>query len=339
VKIFYSWQKNLSPRNHRNFIETALEKAIRSVNRHAGIEAVIDRDTADIAGAPDIADSIFRKIGASAVFVADVTIINSDLRPQRLTPNPNVLIELGYAAAALSWSRIIPVANQAHGSIEELPFDLRSRRTLTYDVPEDATDERRHPERDTLSSVLASRITEVLRQADEGKLRPRLDDLLRPEVTDQTRSRQLKPPQSLVKANELLSWKLDAEMLKECVHDIGEYGERLRRLPLAASEVLAVFLERAWPKSRSKTRLTLLRSELRTVTGLPTPDFDDLIDILDEHDFISIVIDDDDGRERVMASQISKFDWPFLGDVAEFCSKTHTPVKRIIVDLDFDLLD
>lgn len=45
----------------------------------------------------------------------------------RATPNPNVLVELGYAAHSLGWDRIIVVVNTAHGAIEELPFDFRAR--------------------------------------------------------------------------------------------------------------------------------------------------------------------------------------------------------------------
>lgn len=50
----------------------------------------------------------------------------------RATPNPNVLVELGYAAHSLGWDRIIVVVNTAHGAIEELPFDFRARRVVTY---------------------------------------------------------------------------------------------------------------------------------------------------------------------------------------------------------------
>jgi hypothetical protein len=47
------------------------------------------------------------------VFVADVTPINAG-SDHRLCPNPNVLIELGYAVKALGWSRIVMVLNTAY---------------------------------------------------------------------------------------------------------------------------------------------------------------------------------------------------------------------------------
>ena len=100
---------------NRGFIEKALTdaaKAIRSDDSIA-VEPVIDRDTEGIPGAPDIASTIFEKIDAAKVFVCDVSIIG--LSGDRTTPNPNVLLELGYAVRALGWRSIIMVLNAAYG--------------------------------------------------------------------------------------------------------------------------------------------------------------------------------------------------------------------------------
>lgn len=62
--------------------------------------------------------------------VADVTIVGTvDGRPYC---NPNVLVEVGFALASIGESRVILVMNTAHGEQSDLPFDLRSRRTLGY---------------------------------------------------------------------------------------------------------------------------------------------------------------------------------------------------------------
>ena len=91
----------------------------------------IDRDTQGLAGAPDIGDSIYDKIDSADIFIADVTIINQDY-VGRKTPNPNVLIELGYAIKALGWDRIILLYNKDFGEIEELPFDINHRRITSF---------------------------------------------------------------------------------------------------------------------------------------------------------------------------------------------------------------
>ncbi len=77
---------------------------------------------------PEIAQTILTKIEKSSLFLADVSFINNHLGQDRLTPNPNVLIELGYAAAKLGWEKIICVMNETYGAAEQLPFDIRHRR-------------------------------------------------------------------------------------------------------------------------------------------------------------------------------------------------------------------
>ena len=126
-RIFYSWQSDSPSNTNRNLISTALEKAIDDIKKDVAtaIEPVIDRDTLGVAGSPDISHSIFSKIDAASVFVCDISIIDSEAA--RPTPNPNVLVELGYAVKALGWNRVIMVMNTEYGKPEALPFDLRSK--------------------------------------------------------------------------------------------------------------------------------------------------------------------------------------------------------------------
>ena len=137
--IFYSWQSDLPNRTNRGFIKDALQKAIKGLNKNpAFVDAPreLDVDTAGVPGSPDIADTILDKINKAEVCVFDVSIIG--LANGRPCPNPNVLIELGYAVQALSWARLILVFNRAHGAPEDLPFDIRGRRIVDYDAPDGA---------------------------------------------------------------------------------------------------------------------------------------------------------------------------------------------------------
>jgi hypothetical protein len=150
--VFYSWQSDLPNRTNRTFIQEALQKAIDAVlEAELEIDLVLDRDTKDTPGAPDIGKTILDKIDRAAVVVADVSIVNrtGEGRP---TPNPNVLFELGYAVRALSWDYVLPVLNLGTGTIEDLPFDLRSRRPVTYLLTEDVND--KAPERKKLARTL-----------------------------------------------------------------------------------------------------------------------------------------------------------------------------------------
>lgn len=137
--VFYSWQSDLPNNINRGFIENALKRAITAIGRDetAALEPVVDRDTAGVAGSPDIAISIFAKIASADVFVADVSIVNQGAGG-RPTPNPNVLVELGYAVAELGWENIILVMNDVFGSPDVLPFDLRGRRVVVYSASAEA---------------------------------------------------------------------------------------------------------------------------------------------------------------------------------------------------------
>lgn len=160
-KIFYSWQSDLPNATNRGFIEKALEDAAKFIRNDDSIEVepVIDRDTIGVPGSPDIAHTIFDKIEQAQVFVCDISIINLNTL-SRPTPNPNALIELGYAIKALGWDNIIMVMNSAFGRPEELPFDLRMRRVVTYRMLQESED--RATERKKLEGTLTAALRSIL---------------------------------------------------------------------------------------------------------------------------------------------------------------------------------
>lgn len=146
--IFYAWQSDKDRDLNRFLIRDALKDAIDRIAKDASIEESprLDHDTKDLPGMPDIANAIFRKIETCGIFLADLTLISEipaqgeEKLPKGL-PNPNVLLELGYAAASIGWERIIAVMNVAHGGPGILPFDLTHRRwPITYTAPAGLTD-------------------------------------------------------------------------------------------------------------------------------------------------------------------------------------------------------
>ncbi|MEM1171371.1 MAG: hypothetical protein AAGJ08_20390 [Cyanobacteria bacterium P01_H01_bin.35] len=166
-KIFYSWQSDLPNNTNRGFIGDALEKAVKSISNDDSItvEPVIDRDTKNVTGSPDIVNTIFDKIEQAQIFVCDVSIVgnisifgkDTKFRP---TPNPNVLIELGYAMKTLGEGKIIMVINTAFGFPEQLPFDLRMRRIIPYNMPVD--NQEKSPERNNLAKDFERAIRPIL---------------------------------------------------------------------------------------------------------------------------------------------------------------------------------
>jgi hypothetical protein len=143
--LFYAWQSDTPAVTGRNFVEDAATKALKRIHASGVLDLAprLDKDTKDVAGMPDIANTILEKIRTSSAILADLTFIGKDsLRPeseQKLLPNPNVLLELGYAIAGLGWESVICVMNTHYGEQEDLPFDLRHRRwPLSYCLPPDA---------------------------------------------------------------------------------------------------------------------------------------------------------------------------------------------------------
>jgi hypothetical protein len=143
---------------NKDLIQDALERAAKAIREDDSIkvEPVVDRDTAGVAGSPDIAATIFEKIDASQVFVCDVSIIN-DQEKARPTPNPNVLVELGYALGVLKSERVLMVMNTAFGEPESLPFDLSKKRVITYRLTKE------HREKAAVRKELALKVENDLR--------------------------------------------------------------------------------------------------------------------------------------------------------------------------------
>jgi len=162
-RIFYSWQSDLPNNSNRGFINTALEKSIKDIHADDSFSMIpfLDRDTVGLTGSPDISTSIFDKIKSSDIFVCDISIINSHAGDfARPTPNPNVLIELGYAIGILGWNRIILIMNDSFGDVGLLPFDLRGRRVLVYSML--PSNDEKAPERKKIASILKAGIKEIL---------------------------------------------------------------------------------------------------------------------------------------------------------------------------------
>jgi hypothetical protein len=163
--IFFSWQLDRSPRECRNFIERAVQRAIDQIGEDTSLEEAVreltvDRDTKGVPGSPPIVDTIFRKIDNAAAFVPDLTFVGTraDKRP---TPNPNVLIEYGWALKSLGHSRIVPVMNIAFGlpTAESMPFDMfHLRKPIIYNCSNDLTDDARRQVRGRLAGELAKHI-------------------------------------------------------------------------------------------------------------------------------------------------------------------------------------
>jgi hypothetical protein len=137
VKIFWSWQADTPGKTGRHFVRAALAKAVAALKQPEDIEEPaagaarealhLDHDRQGVAGSPGLAATIFRKIDAAAVFIADVTLVGSTdaVAPEGAVAkslkrliNSNVAIEYGYAQRGLGDEAILMVQNTYYGDRE-----------------------------------------------------------------------------------------------------------------------------------------------------------------------------------------------------------------------------
>ena len=158
--IFYSWQSDLPFETNQGAIRIELRNVISELET-ATLKIALDEATRETPGSPDIPATIFEKISVADIFVCDLTTINHTAPPEfRRTPNPNVLIELGYAVAVLGWERIVLLFNKTHGVFpDDLPFDV-DRRRFTHFTIKDGADK---SGKGNLKAILLIAITSILK--------------------------------------------------------------------------------------------------------------------------------------------------------------------------------
>ena len=158
LNVFYSWQSDLPNNTNWGLIADCLEKSLKSIYKknNSVSEYIIESDSRDESGTPDIVSNIFSKIDKCDIFIADISIINKD-SSGRKTPNPNVLIELGYASSVVGWENILCVFNDDFGRKEELPFDIRFRKPIGYSTTNNKAEAKKN-----LISILERGIQEII---------------------------------------------------------------------------------------------------------------------------------------------------------------------------------
>lgn len=128
-KIFYSWQSKKDKKFCMFFIQDCLKEAVKRLNKTLDIDEpdfIIDRDTKDVPGYPNIPTTIEGKISDCDIFIGDLTLIG--IIDNEGIINQNVNNELGFALGSIGSERIITVMNTAYGDPSLFPFDLTQRR-------------------------------------------------------------------------------------------------------------------------------------------------------------------------------------------------------------------
>jgi len=178
--VFYAWQSDSPAKVNRNFIESALETSIKEVEKSGVVDSSprLDKDTKDVSGIPDIANTILQKIQSADAFLADLTYVGGVFEESGkpagdVIPNPNVMIELGYALAELGWERIVTVINTHYGSQEKLPFDLQNRRwPIDYNLAPDAKGDTPKQQKQKLVQRISDAIKSIAKLPPRDRSQP-----------------------------------------------------------------------------------------------------------------------------------------------------------------------
>lgn len=135
-KLFFSWQSEDT--KSRKLLDIALQNAIEAL-RNKGIILEIDHSTLGESGIPSIDQTILRKIDSCDIFLADITpvcsyqqILGNGSQVTKEVPNPNVLLELGYAMSALGAGYVIVAAHQGKWIPANMPFDINHRTIYSF---------------------------------------------------------------------------------------------------------------------------------------------------------------------------------------------------------------
>lgn len=163
-KIFFSWQSDLSNNKTTRFIDECLI-AVEDIMKDI-VSIKPDRATEGLTGSPDITESIFSKIDDAGLFIADLSIVNKFVveseeeaeENRKFTPNPNVLLETGYAARSLGWDRVICLFNQEYGNPSDFPFDIDHRRMTPYQF----TQSTRENEKKRIAKIIADTVFQLM---------------------------------------------------------------------------------------------------------------------------------------------------------------------------------
>lgn len=160
---------------NRTFIREALDRAAAEIGSDSKVtdSPRIDSGMEHVAGTPEVATVMFDKIRESAIFVGDVSLVGEikGESGKKRSPNPNVSLEMGYAAGVIGWSRVICVMNEVFGKRTEAPFDVRNRRfpiDYTLKPSLEGAEETQESLMQTLKTAIQTISESELRKADEA---------------------------------------------------------------------------------------------------------------------------------------------------------------------------
>lgn len=167
----------------KQFITSAID-IVRAKFKTDGINLILTYGFKGIPGTPLLIEEMLKQSENSDMVLVDLTytssknwhnsrrykIFKKEIRifpsiEDKLSPNPNVLLETGYAWAQKGYHRTLVIMNSAFGSPEHLPVDLKGFRWgITYKL-----NETNYKERNSIRKTLANDLYRAFKEAIDSE--------------------------------------------------------------------------------------------------------------------------------------------------------------------------
>lgn len=226
------------------------------------VDIEADRDTKGEFGSPDIAQTIFSKIDDCDIFIADVSAVcqyettdKDGNKKVKYMPNPNVMLELGYATHVVGWDKVICVLNADYGAPEDMPFDIASRRLTPFSLKDGKS---KGEVKRYIKGVIQETVENILQNGK--RVKSGFSDLRLGCFIDGVVSNLLNP----IEISNFPSFvKHKKQLLEECL----ELIEQIRSIKITEpSELLSVEEENNANKEKESDESAIIRKESSVLT-------------------------------------------------------------------------
>jgi hypothetical protein len=175
-RLFFSYQSDTPKNVGQSFIQSVLDK-VKAKLKADDIYLTIDYGFQGVFGNTVLIDEMLKKSKLSDIVLADITftsskawneakkykwLMNREIRvlektKDKKSPNPNVLLETGYAWALKGYERTVLILNTAYGEPEELPTDLLGfRHPITYTLDDKNIDKKSEIRAELVKTLFAT---------------------------------------------------------------------------------------------------------------------------------------------------------------------------------------
>jgi hypothetical protein len=132
----------------------------------------------------------------------------------------------------------------------------------------------------------------------------------------------------------VLEWNLEPEELAVNATEVDEFIQTLKRVPINTRRVYTIMIER---HSMYGSDMVINPEELEEVTHSNANEIKKHINILYRYDLATKWYSNFDGEPEITIKDTTG--WNFVADLWSFCRSEEIELSRILVDLDFSVLD